>query len=169
VVRTLATGEERVLAADARADDLPAKLRSLAWSPDGNRIAFEIVYEDGSELRLLDATTTGTTVLDSERVRAPDGRLWTGPTFDPAGSLVVIEGPAPGSDDPLSTTAVIDEETNEAVSETEPYGTRFVDLATVKGGAVLSLDTAGRLHRFDFDAKAFVRLAVHPGWAEIAW
>lgn len=104
VVRDLGTGAERRWE-NAAPDDpgLVADLSSLSWALGNRLLAYQITYEDGFEIRVLD-TTQGDSVLDSrlfgEEAQQPREAAWSMPTFRPRprarNTLVVLEGAGGG-------------------------------------------------------------------------
>lgn len=102
VVRDLASGAERVWESELPDDEreLIARIPSLSWSPDGTTIAFELVLEDGEESRIVDVTTAGGELAESERLDAPDLAFWSSPTYLTDGGVAVVERCCePGTDD----------------------------------------------------------------------
>lgn len=136
VVRDLTSGEERTWETAAVDDPgLRADVRSVSWDPQSQKLAFELVFEDGSEVRVLD-TTQGESLLDSRELEAPDGTAYRLPTYrGRKGTLAVVRtrgGHDPDIDPQESTIAEVDPDTGEVV-------------ATL-------VDPAGMVRGLDFDA-----------------
>lgn len=136
VVRDLTSGQERTWETAADGDPgLPAAVRSLSWGPQSQKLAFELVFEDGSEVRVLD-TTQGDSVRDSHQLQAPDGTAYRLPTYrGRQRTLAVVQtrgGLDPDIDPQEFTIAEVDPATGEV-------------LATL-------VDPAGMVGSLDFDA-----------------
>lgn len=74
----------------------PVDVSHLSWSPDGRRIAFQLAFEDGTEVRVLDvASGSGSLQGGSRPVPASgDLRMLAAPTFRPgSGLLAVVDRP----------------------------------------------------------------------------
>lgn len=89
-VRDLASGKERTWVSELdESSELPAIVTSLDWSPNGEQLVVELLLEDGTDIRLIDATTDGGTIFDAPRL-TPLGAMWASPMFLDDGSIVVV-------------------------------------------------------------------------------
>ena len=91
VITDLTDGSERIWVSELdEKSGLLAAVTRLSWSPDGSTLAVEVLYEDGVEVRLLDAMSEGGSIADGRRLSSLDGD-WRAPLFLGDGTLVVSE------------------------------------------------------------------------------
>lgn len=69
--------------------ELPS-IFSLSWSPDGERLALEVMVEGRIEIRVFDPTAD-TSYVDVDGFSASGNVEWTDPAFDADGRVVVEE------------------------------------------------------------------------------
>jgi len=126
---------QRLEAADAP----PVALHGMAWSPDGDRLAFTRFdrTDEPGHLQWIDVSAADG-LGDAETVGAPaDGASWTLPSFRSDGLLAVAEQELQPPDEPSgpATVLLVDPETGGTADSFDP------------GAAVLSLrfDTRGEL------------------------
>ncbi|MBW3663348.1 MAG: hypothetical protein KY469_09640 [Actinobacteria bacterium] len=82
--------------ADPVAPEEPVRISHLTWSPDVTRLAFQLRFEDGTEVRILDPAADGDSLQQDSREVQPSGdlRMLTAPQFRPGtGTLTVVDGP----------------------------------------------------------------------------
>lgn len=116
--------------ADPVASEEPISISQLSWSPDGQQVAFELRFEDGTETRVLDVTAEdGSLQAVSQQVEPlGDLRMLSAPEFRPDdGVLVAVDGPGLDPDarqqwrvvalDPTGDVEDVLVETDRAVTE----------------------------------------------------
>lgn len=82
--------------ADPVAAEEPVQISHLTWSQDGTRLAFQLRFEDGTEVRTLNPAADGGSLQQHSRKVQPSGdlRMLTAPQFRPGtGTLTVVDGP----------------------------------------------------------------------------
>lgn len=174
VVRDLASGRERVLGSTATGSGAPsgsgpASVRSLSWSPDGTRLAFELVTttpsasEGGtrqSSIRVL--TLDSAAAVDGARALAPPpGLSWVAPRFLASGRLAAAESPTvAGKPSPGFALVVVDAESGAVTRRIDVGPSPLLALGTTPGPAgagtaesVLGVSADGVIHLFDTDQR----------------
>lgn len=74
----------------------PTRVSHLTWGPDGERLAFQAAFEDGTEVRTLETAAQDGSLHDrSRRVPAPgDLRMLAAPSYRPgSGRLAAVDRP----------------------------------------------------------------------------
>ncbi len=143
-VRDLTTGDERVWESELDdASGLAAAVTALSWSPDGASLAVEIAYEDGSEIRLIDATADGGTISAGKKLEPPAGAAWGTPRFLADGSLVVAESCCSAARETFAIVAVDPRGSSAATLIDLPASARLVGVHPTGEAILLVLHPTG--------------------------
>ena len=173
VVRDLAVGRERRFGLEDPPDAGVDGIRSLAWSPDGRRLAVEFGWEDAGYVAVLDPAAPGDAV-DTGHPLGPraEGVAWSSPAYDArSGRLVVLEAPLTedlAQEPPAPALVSVDPATGEAerlgvdlppdvvAVDVDPSGRRMVFLTYGAGGtgSLFRADPGGNVGLADGVAAA---------------
>lgn len=81
---------------DPVAPEEPMRVSHLTWSSEGDRLAFQAAFEDGTEVRTLNPASADGSLQDRSREVAVPGdlRMLTAPSYRPgSGRLAVVDRP----------------------------------------------------------------------------